>query len=79
MNDFMAHIPLLMSRKEKQLSDVLMKAFEAQNMMSQISDPVVDSMRRMLSNAVESKNPIAIDVIVNSIVKEWDNHLLPVK
>lgn len=79
MNDFMDRIPLLTSRKEKQLSDVLMKAFEAQNMMSQISDPVVDSMRRMPSNAVESKNPIAIDVIVNSIVKEWDNHLLPVK
>lgn len=77
MNDFCDRIPVL--SKNKELNDVLIKAYQAQEMMSQLSDPVVDSMKRMLSTAVESKNPIAIDIMVKSIVKEWDSHLLPLK
>lgn len=77
MNDFCDRIPVL--SKNKELNDVLIKAYQAQEMMSQLSDPVVDSMKRMLSTAVESKNPIAIDIMVESIVKEWDSHLLPLK
>ena len=62
---------VLPSRNDKQLSKVLVSAYGALDSMSQISNPIVDSMRRMLKDAVESKNPVVIDIIVKSIRKEW--------
>ena len=62
---------VLPSRNDKQLSKVLVSAYDALDSMAQISNPIVDSMRRMLKDAVESKNPVAIDIIVKIIRKEW--------
>ena len=61
----------LPSGNDKQLSKVLVSAYGALDSMSQISNPIVDSMRRMLKDAVESENPVAIDIIVKAIRKEW--------
>ncbi len=69
-------LPSRSNKNNKQLSEVLVLAYNAQNKMSQISDPVVDSMKRMLTDAVESKDPVAIDITVKSIQKEWAR-LLP--